>query len=380
MNVKSILLGTAAALVASGAYAADLPGEAAPAAVDYVKVCDAFGAGFFYIPGTDTCLDISGRFRGGIAFSSSKKTRTGSGTTADPYVYGGGTEVDFTNAARVQFDARSATDLGTLRAFAEVAMEDSDRGAKFNNVFVQLGYVTVGRQDDLTDGDVLYGDEGFTGFNAAFGDTSYNGITVLADNLGGGFYAGAGVYGSGAVENASVLYRDVDTGSQESHALIEGIVGIAKQSWGSADLSGGYLADSQYKDSYFVKATAEFLITSELSARLTAAYVNLDSFAAGATTGKDVSKDWETVSAAVKYQATPDLDVYAGGVYAFQEGDDGYALQIGADYMLAKGLTLTAEVNYTDKFKSFGTDSSYSTANNGAQQDVFGIVRLSREW
>ena len=77
MNVKSILLGTAAALVASGAYAADLPGEAAPAAVDYVKVCDAFGAGFFYIPGTDTCLDISGRFRGGIAFSSSKKTRTG---------------------------------------------------------------------------------------------------------------------------------------------------------------------------------------------------------------------------------------------------------------------------------------------------------------
>ena len=56
MNMK-MLLGTAAGLmVASGAYAADLPGEAAPAAVDYVKVCDAYGAGFFYIPGTETCL------------------------------------------------------------------------------------------------------------------------------------------------------------------------------------------------------------------------------------------------------------------------------------------------------------------------------------
>ena len=61
MNMKT-LLGTAAGLmVATGAYAADLPGEAAPVAVDYVKVCDAYGAGFFYIPGTETCLDISGR-------------------------------------------------------------------------------------------------------------------------------------------------------------------------------------------------------------------------------------------------------------------------------------------------------------------------------
>lgn len=360
MNVKSILLGTAAALVASGAYAADLPGEAAPAAVDYVKVCDAFGAGFFYIPGTDTCLDISGRFRGGIAFSNSKKTKTlvsGTGTTDDPFVYsyGGGTEVDFTNAARVQFDARSATDLGTLRAFAEIAMEDSDRGAKFNNVFVQLGYVTVGRQDDLTDGDVLYGDNGFTDFNAGFGDTSYNGITVLADNLGGGFYAGVGVYGDGSVENATVFYRDADTGHQESHALFEGIVGIAKQSWGSADLSGGYFADSTDKDSYFVKGTAEFLITNELSTRLTASYISV------------AGTDWETVSAAVKYQATPDLDVYAGGVYAFQDSDDGYAAQIGADYALAKGLTLTGEVNYADKAA-------------GYNQALSGIVRLSREW
>ena len=57
-TVKGLLLGSAAVFVAmSGAQAADLP-MAAP--VQYVKVCDTYGAGFFYIPGTQTCLQISG--------------------------------------------------------------------------------------------------------------------------------------------------------------------------------------------------------------------------------------------------------------------------------------------------------------------------------
>ena len=57
--VKSLALGSAAALMAvTGATAADLPG-AEP--VDYVKVCDIKGStGFFYIPGTETCLQIGG--------------------------------------------------------------------------------------------------------------------------------------------------------------------------------------------------------------------------------------------------------------------------------------------------------------------------------
>jgi hypothetical protein len=58
--VKSLLLGSAAGLVAvAGAQAADLPvRKAAP--VDYVRVCTTYGAGYFFIPGTDTCLRISG--------------------------------------------------------------------------------------------------------------------------------------------------------------------------------------------------------------------------------------------------------------------------------------------------------------------------------
>ena len=55
---KSLLLGTAAGFaVVAGAQAADLPSrKAAPA--NYVKICDAYGAGFYTIPGTDTCLRV----------------------------------------------------------------------------------------------------------------------------------------------------------------------------------------------------------------------------------------------------------------------------------------------------------------------------------
>ena len=60
--VKSLLLGTAAGLAAvGGTQAADLPVKAK--AVEYVKVCSLYGAGFFYIPGTDTCLKIGGYVR-----------------------------------------------------------------------------------------------------------------------------------------------------------------------------------------------------------------------------------------------------------------------------------------------------------------------------
>jgi len=61
--VKSLLLGSAAGFaVVAGAQAADLPAKKA-AMVEYVKVCSTYGAGFFTIPGTDTCLRVSGRVR-----------------------------------------------------------------------------------------------------------------------------------------------------------------------------------------------------------------------------------------------------------------------------------------------------------------------------
>ena len=64
MNIRTILFASVAALAAaSGARAADAIVAAEPEPVEYVRVCDAYGTGYFYIPGTETCLSIGGYIR-----------------------------------------------------------------------------------------------------------------------------------------------------------------------------------------------------------------------------------------------------------------------------------------------------------------------------
>ncbi len=66
--VKSFLLGSAAGLVAvAGAQAADLPVKAKP--VEYVKVCSLYGAGYYYMPGTDICIKLGGYVRYQFTFN-----------------------------------------------------------------------------------------------------------------------------------------------------------------------------------------------------------------------------------------------------------------------------------------------------------------------
>ena len=58
--MKSILLGSAAGIVAvASAQAADLPTRKA-APVEYVRVCNVGGITGWTLPGSDTCLKISG--------------------------------------------------------------------------------------------------------------------------------------------------------------------------------------------------------------------------------------------------------------------------------------------------------------------------------
>src|ERR1700694_2980646 len=68
MVIRSFILGSAAALVAAGgAQAADLPVKA----VEYVKICSEYGAGFWFIPGTDTCIKLGGYLRADVTFNGS---------------------------------------------------------------------------------------------------------------------------------------------------------------------------------------------------------------------------------------------------------------------------------------------------------------------
>ena len=68
ITARTLILSSAAALMAlSGAQAADLPVKAK--AVEYVRICSLYGAGFFYIPGTDTCIKIGGYLRADVTFN-----------------------------------------------------------------------------------------------------------------------------------------------------------------------------------------------------------------------------------------------------------------------------------------------------------------------
>ena len=58
MKFEALLLGAAVSLAPVAASSEPLP--IAEPAEQYVRICDAFGAGFFYIPGTDTCLSSAG--------------------------------------------------------------------------------------------------------------------------------------------------------------------------------------------------------------------------------------------------------------------------------------------------------------------------------
>ena len=63
--IKSLLLGSAAGIVAiASAQAADLPTRKGAPAAEYVRICSITVAGKpivgFTLPGSDTCLKISG--------------------------------------------------------------------------------------------------------------------------------------------------------------------------------------------------------------------------------------------------------------------------------------------------------------------------------
>ncbi len=69
-TARTLILCSAASLVAiSGAQAADLPVKAK--AVEYVRICSLYGAGFFFIPGTDTCIKLGGYLRADVTFNGS---------------------------------------------------------------------------------------------------------------------------------------------------------------------------------------------------------------------------------------------------------------------------------------------------------------------
>ncbi|BBD36927.1 porin [Aminobacter sp. Y103A] len=345
MNIKSLLLGSAAALLAvSGARAADAVVVAEPEPMEYVRICDVYGAGFYYIPGTETCLKIGGLVRYQIDFEEDdngwKKTAL----------------------FRLKFDARSETEYGTFKRYIEFQGANNGGETVYNSVGQQIGFLgdsstfgvryayfelgglMIGRNDTLFDGD-LSGE-----FDSGGGD--------FIQSIRYTFDAGNGIAVSVGLEEEDRNFDYVP--------IVTGKVSIA-QGWGSVDLFAAY--DDRFSE-FALKGIAKIKATDALTLELLAAYESGATwmslgFDAGDYLGYDYS-----IGGYLKYTVNDRLTVGAGGQF-FADAHAGDFLNnttlesdldtwtVGAvvDYKIVENLNAKLAVNYVDT--EVGGDDEY---------------------
>ncbi|WP_068315879.1 porin [Polycladidibacter hongkongensis] len=149
---------------AAAAQASDLPRQGRAQAepftllepVDYVRVCDQYGAGFWFIPGTDTCLRVGGRVRGEVLHNNLGARPDGWLLAPDPTFDSRFREgLLFRSRASVRLDARTQSEFGLLRGYIDmearlISKRDGVHGAddnplRLNKAYVQVGGFTFGR-------------------------------------------------------------------------------------------------------------------------------------------------------------------------------------------------------------------------------------------
>ncbi len=147
-TIKSLILGSAAVIAASaGAQAADLPVKAK--AVQYVKICSLYGAGFYYIPGTDTCIKLGGYVQADWNINAGNYNKPSWDETAGTNgagVFGTGSRNSdyFNTRARVQLniDTRTATEYGVVRTYWSSNFEHSTGfGPSSGNLTMDYGFI-----------------------------------------------------------------------------------------------------------------------------------------------------------------------------------------------------------------------------------------------
>jgi len=178
MTIKSLLLGSAAALaVVSGAQAADAIVAAEPEAVEYVRVCDAYGTGYFYIPGTETCLKIEGYIR----------FQVDAGPNADGLP--NHSDWDAFTRGQVQFTAKSDTEYGPLTGV--IVLQTNADNASNQDSHLDSAYIDIaGFRAGLF---YSWWDDGLSGEtdNLASHETLHNSIRYQYES--GDFYAGISI-------------------------------------------------------------------------------------------------------------------------------------------------------------------------------------------
>jgi hypothetical protein len=315
MNLRALVLSSAAALSFSTvAQSADAIVAAEPEPMEYVRVCDAFGTGFFYIPGTETCLKIGGyvRFQTNVGEDES-----------------GSSDWNSFTRAQLDIDARSDTEFGALRGFIGLrgdADNTTDRGVNIDQAFIEVAGLKVGFHytwwdDDLSaETDIL-----------SSNDTRANAIRYTYTS--GAFFAGVGVEElealSGNPNNVGVsgivglsegpvygnLLGSYDTDTEEGaiRAIVYAQIGPGTLGVAGAWASG---ANAYYEESEWTVA-AEYAIA-----------VN----------------DKLSVTPAFQYFGT--VDTNASG--SFVGSRDAWRAGLTVDYKIAENLSTKVTANYQD--------------------------------
>ncbi len=253
MKMKSLLFGVAGAFAITGVQAADLP--AAPEPVDYVRICDAFGSGFYYIPGTETCIRVFGRVRADYNYFSGD-TPVWSGVPGDAQAW------RFRARAYVRMDTRTNTEYGLLRTFFDIWVTNDYRSANGRGwpqvwnpggpssargsvtlfqAFIQFGGLTAGATASFFD----------TGFGTTYGfffkaqrSETWTNVLAYTFAFGNGVSASisleapGGVFsnpwgralGSGVHPARLILYDDIQIPDIVANIRVD-------QGWGSAQFS-----------------------------------------------------------------------------------------------------------------------------------------------
>ena len=372
MNFKLALVAAAVVGAASTAQAADLA-KKAPAAANYVKVCDAYGAGFFYIPGSETCLKIGGYAQ--AQYNMYWHSKNGAGFyTGGLYGWHRGQNGISTGARAVlNFDARTNTEMGLLRSFIELEANNNSygvgNGIAVKKAFVQFGGLTAGRATsffDFFNGDYTQN----AVFEAAHSDANVN---LLAYT----FSFGNGITASLSIEDPST---SDDSGRRSTLGALGGIYGgvhspdlVANvnisQAWGSAQIMGvlhddvsaihGVNSKVGYAIGGGVKVNQPMLGAASQIA-LQAAYSK------GALAY--VSPSWAGATAV-------DFGVDAGGSL---RQNDGWGVAVGLTHGLTKTITANLEASYaqlrTDRALGNGDFNQWDVIGNLSWAPVSGLA------
>ncbi|MFD9898025.1 porin [Mesorhizobium sp. NPDC059025] len=381
MNIKSLLLGSAAALLAvSGARAADAVVVAEPEPAEYVKICDVYGAGYFYIPGTETCLRIGGYVRYDIGVGDREGTTDVIDVRGD--VDGTGKRND-TYFKRGRFTLKTwtgqETELGTLKTYTETRFNydsgsvggynvASNKGVSLNFAWIQLGGLRVGKDESAFNTFQGYAGNVIDDTIVPYGEFDTNLISYTFD-AGNGFSAivsleqGSGAYATVAKNAAGVWVPGVASNTIDSY--VPHIVLGAKYTQGWGGVSGVVAYNSAWEE-WAGKVRLDVKATDQIDLFVMAGY-GTDS-----NVGKNFYKLWDGNWA-----------VWGGGTYKFNEKtsfniqasyDEGKTFGLAANvaHQLVPGFTITAEVDYYNK--------AVSDWRSVKDDGVGGILRFQRDF